>query len=490
MQLHDTIVAISSPPGPAARGIVRLSGPESHRLAGIFFEALQIKQPMQAFPTIIEGCIRLDSGTLPASAWMFAAPKSYTRQDMVELHTLGSPGVLGLIVEALIAAGARRAEAGEFTARAYLNGALDLAQVHGVAALISAQSDGQRRAAARLLEGSLSKTAHAAREELADLLSLVEGALDFADEPIEFITPVDLRNRLGALAAILQETLDVSMRTERWGRMPHVLLAGLPNAGKSSLLNRLSGMDRAIATPIAGTTRDSLTADLHLGGLSCVLIDTAGLTDLESFTSASVPRAARLPVGARENSDNPDMLAIEATRSSFHNSDLLAWVIDATAPAISWSSQFDAIRNLWPKSPDASLIVLNKCDVAASDQVLAWSAAICDAGFEAPAQVSAATGAGCNELSRRLAQMIMTGPDRDHESPVAIAGEHHDALQRALDALTRACNVFQFSNDSLADADLVALELHAAADALGILVGRDVPDDLLGRVFARFCVGK
>lgn len=488
MQLHDTIVAISSPPGPAARGIVRLSGPDAHRLTAAVFDAPQNVWPPLTLPAVVDGRLRLESGSLPAAAWMFAAPRSYTRQDMVELHTLGSPGVLGLIVEALISAGTRRAEAGEFTARAYLNGALDLAQVHGVAAVISAQSEGQRRAAARLLEGSLSRTAHAAREELADLLSLVEGALDFADEPIEFITPPTLLARLASVSDSLRKTLDAGLLAERWDRAPRVLLAGRPNAGKSSLLNRLSAQDRAIATPTAGTTRDTLTAALQLGALSCVLIDSAGLTDLQAVESMGVPRADWLPVNTRESIDSPDTLAIDATLHAVENADLLAWIIDATEPVA--SDQLDALRIIWPRFPEACLIVLNKSDIADVAHTSEWSAAIVDAGFMAPAIVSANTGAGCDELCHRLAQLLQTGADRTHESPIALLGEHHDALKRAVASLDRAMRIAQADATSLADADLVALELHAAADALGVLVGKDVPDDLLGRVFARFCVGK
>lgn len=478
MQLHDTIVAISSPPGPAARGIVRLSGPDAHRLASVVFSTLD--RP-QSLPGAVDGLIRLESGTLPATAWIFAAPKSYTRQNMVELHALGSPGLLGLIVEALIAAGARRAEAGEFTARAYLNGALDLAQVQGVAALISAQSEGQRRAATRLLEGSLSKTAHAAREELADLLSLVEGALDFADEPIEFITPVDLRHRLGLVAALLQETLDVSQRTERWDRSPHVLLAGLPNAGKSSLLNRLTGRDRAIATPIAGTTRDTIATDVYIKEYGrLILIDSAGLTSGEF------------------QFDLVEQLADNATRVAAADADFILWVIDVSLSVANWPDQNRALDGLRqglehhePGSrPAGVLLVLNKSDIATNDRIRQWTDVIRANWHHQPAIVSATTGSSCDDLKLRLGEILAAQVERNDQSPIAIAGEHHDALQRALEALARALSLPQVGHESLSNADLVALELHAAADALGILVGRDVPDDLLGRVFARFCVGK
>lgn len=518
MHLHDTIVAISSPPGPAARGFVRLSGPDAHRLAAAVFPALAHAGEHGPMPTVIEGQVHLAAGALPASAWLFAAPKSYTRQDMVELHLLGAPGVLGLVVESLIAAGARRAEAGEFTARAFLNGALDLAQVHGVAALISAQSEGQRRAAAQLLGGSLSKTAHAAREELADLLSLVEGALDFADEPIEFITPTDLCRRLNSVAASLQDTLDSSLQTERWSRAPRVLLAGRPNAGKSSLLNRLSGMDRAIATPTAGTTRDALTAPLRLDDVSCVLVDTAGVTEpsAEPVGGLSTGQNVKIKLAANDAADFMSRLADQATRTAVLEADLVIWMIDATAPASAWAVQFELLRNLWPRFPTGVIVALNKTDIAGADELRDWSRRMGDAGLDEPALISAATGAGCDDLQRRLARSLKTCVELDHESPIALAGEHHDALIRSVQALERAMKLAgasapprhaapfgnRYHNEtavgdechnaspSLADADLVALELHAAADALGVLVGKDVPDDLLGRVFARFCVGK
>lgn len=469
MQLHDTIVAISSPPGPAARGIVRLSGPDSHRLAATVFTPCDGASFETRPPFAIDGDVRLDGAALPACAWLFAEPKSYTRQDMVELHLLGSPGVLGLIVEALIAAGARRAEAGEFTARAYLNGALDLAQVHGVAALVSAQSEGQRRAAARLLEGSLSKTAHAAREELADLLSLVEGALDFADEPIEFITPGDLQTRLAAVSASLRQTLEASLQSERWGRAPHVLLAGLPNAGKSSLLNRLSGMERAIAAPIAGTTRDTLTAPLQIDDLICILVDSAGMNDVV---------------------EHLNQLAMSAAQAAAADADLLLWVIDASEPPQSSTQQWRKLQDVRKKSVMRVVVVLNKIDLAPPHHIHSWSEKIRNTALDAPVLVSAATGAGCDDLRQRLAGLLATHVELDHASPIALAGEHHDALQRAVLSLDRAMGLSLADSASLADADLVALELHTAADALGVLVGKDVPDDLLGRVFARFCVGK
>src|SRR5215470_8215804 len=188
----DTIVAISSPPGPGLRGIVRLSGPRAIELAeAVFASDSGVALSAVAERTRIGGRVRVVDTRLPAASYVFRKPHSYTRDDLVELHLLGAPGVLALLLDQLVAAGARRAEAGEFTARAFLSGALDLSAAQGVAATISAQSDDQLHAARRLLDGDLAPLARSAREELADLLALVEGSLDFADEPIEFITPAE-----------------------------------------------------------------------------------------------------------------------------------------------------------------------------------------------------------------------------------------------------------------------------------------------------------
>lgn len=495
MNIDDTIVAVSSPPGAADRGIVRLTGPGAFQIVEQLFQPEsmpdgkfarlppEMVQPsprclasLTEFPKALKGTVHLGEAQLPSIAYVFKSPGSYTAQDTVELHTIGSPVLLAMIVEAAIQLGARRAEAGEFTARAFLAGRLDLSQVHGIAGMIAARSDLQLKAAERLLHGALSQRAMEARESLADLLSLVEGAMDFADEPIEFIAPDDLRSRLAQLKKRLTATVDAGLRAERWGRLPRVLLIGKPNAGKSSLLNRLTGLDRAICTPVAGTTRDVLTAPMTIGDHECLLVDVAGLDD-----------AAR---------HRPDILAQAMAHDAIGDADLFLLVMDITGPIDPAQPALTSCLE-----PAASIVVGNKCDLASADQ-----SALFQSTFPEGLVVSAQTGAGCDALAGRIAELL-TGRESDRQDDaIALMAEHRASLDRAIDAIDRAITLAstspnqpggadcstdsEIADAGLANADLVAAELRIAADELGVLVGQDQTEDLLGRIFSRFCVGK
>ncbi len=490
MNPDDTIAAVSSPPGMAERGIVRLSGPDAFRVAATLFES-DPAISSGPFPAWRSGTLRLDIGRLPGAVYLFRAPASYTGQDVAELHVLGSPVLLGVIVESCLSAGARRAAPGEFTARAFLAGKLDLSQVHAVAGMIAARSDHQLEAAERLLHGALSRRATQAREELADLISLVEGAMDFADEPIEFITPGELRRRLQAVRDMLHSTAQAGARAERWSVLPRVLLAGAPNAGKSSLLNRLTGLERVICSPTAGTTRDTVSAPMRLGDDECLLIDTAGLAEASSELDASAQRAAR-----------------EALRDA----DLILHVMDAHA-ALSGegaSNAADTPPKLLSASPIAqvkradvpTLIVANKCDLLdeATHEAL-LSGASQATSFILP--VSAATGRGCDLLKDRMRAALHERTFDRRDAAIALMAEHRESLDRAVDALDRAIGLTAepILNEpsrsaavelraELCNADLVAVELRVAAEELGTLVGRDQTEEMLGRIFSRFCVGK
>ena len=465
MNLDDTIVAISSPPGAAWRGIVRLSGPKAVPIADRLLKPeahAHLREPRTN--RVLAGHVRLHGTDMPCQAFVFHAPRSYTRQDMVELHLLGAPGILALVVEPCLENGARRAEPGEFTARAFLAGAMDLSQVHGVAGMVAARSDQQLQAASRLLHGELARAALIAREEIADLLSLVEGALDFADEPIEFITPQALRQRLSAVVQSLESTAAAGLRMERWERLPHVLLAGPPNAGKSSLLNVLTGLDRAICTPIPGTTRDVITAPLQIGGSECLLVDTAGL-------GAAV--------------DQLDARAQDVARRALESADLILSVQDASALDPQCKPDVLGLLFAHEKSAGPVVKVLNKADLIDPVSPLRASASETGCLF-----VSTVTGEGCDELKGRIRAVLHERDVDIHEDAVALMAEHHEALQQAVESARRAIALAEQSPKSLANADIVAAELRIAAGALAALVGQDDTESLLGRVFARFCVGK
>jgi len=374
--------------------------------------------------------------------------------------------VLGLTVEALLAAGARRAEPGEFTARAFLAGRMDVAQVHGVAAMIAATSDRTLQAAERLLHGALARTATAAREELADLLSLVEGALDFADEPIEFITPAALRERITAVVESLERAAEAGLRAERWGRLPQVLLTGPPNAGKSSLLNRLSGVDRAICAPMAGTTRDVLSAPLQLDDGECLLLDVAGLDDAGSGVAG---------------------LAQAAARSAAGDADLLLIVVDVSDIA---GSEIAKIETMTTGKERPRIVVGNKLDLLSPDEMDRARSMLGEQTSAPVCLVSAATGAGCDELVALIEAELHDRETDLSDGTIALMAEHRTALDNAVAAARRALAPAELSDESLSHGDLVAAELREAAEQLGMLVGRDMPDDLLGRIFSRFCIGK
>jgi len=468
INLDDTIVAISSPRGSGARGIVRLSGPEAVAIAAGVFSASTGDEPgAVADSRYLEGQIEVAPGRLPGAAYLFRAPRSYTRQDVVELHLLGAPGVLALVVEACLTAGARRAEPGEFTARAFLAGAFDLSQVHGIAGMIAARSDHQLRAAERLLHGALARTARKAREELAELLSLVEGALDFADEPIEFITVGELQQRLNAVQESLRSTAAAGLRAERWGQLAHVVLAGEPNVGKSSLLNRLTGLDRAICAPLAGTTRDVLSAPLEMEATECLLIDVAGLMD--EYEAEGLH--GRIQAAARQ---------------AMRHADLVLQVVDA-------GSDVDQARvegAVLGVCSAPRIIVANKSDLLSPDRRAVVDEELRRRTGSPVCLISAVTGEGCEALKVEIERALSGRPVDVHDASIALMAEHRDALERSIDALERAIGLASECDEALMNAELVAAELHTAAEALGTLVGQEDVEDLLGRIFSRFCIGK
>ena len=466
-RLDDTIVAISSPAGVSPRGVVRLSGPDAFAFASHVFvgEAGTSVNPMAGYHRR-SGRVRFaDGASVPAELYAFRAPASYTRQDVVELHLVGSPPILAMLLEALTDQGARQAEPGEFTARAFFAGALDLTRAEGVVAVIHARSDAQLRASEALLHGELSKRTVALRDELAELLALLEAEIDFVEEPIEFISREQLIRRVGAVSEEIAVLLLDSPSVERLDVCPQVMLIGPPNAGKSTLFNALTGMDRAIASATAGTTRDVLSAPVELPGGEVMLLDSAGLMTGETDPDAVAMRAEA------------------ATQRAMTSADLLLIVVDINdGPA----QVLEELQKQVAGRP--TLIVANKIDLVDAEQraerVGRWRT-------EADVlPVSAVHGEGLAALRDSMGKRLLADVESHGSELLALSNRQRAALDEAADALKRVRDVCDDGTATCEHTELVALELREAVNALSLLVGEVTTEDLLSKVFANFCIGK
>jgi len=447
---RDTIAAVATAPGIGGVGIVRLSGPRVPEIARALLGDLPPPRLARLAGFRAADGSALDQGL----ALYFPAPHSFTGEHVLELHGHGGPVVLDLLLQRTLALGARPARPGEFSERAFLNGKLDLAQAEAVADLIESASAQAARAALNSLQGAFSRRVHALVEQLIALRMHIEAALDFPEEEIDFLADPTLRER----AAQLRQALEQLQTDSRQGQLLHdgmtVVLAGRPNAGKSSLLNLLAQRDSAIVSPIPGTTRDVLRERIQIDGLPLHVLDTAGL---------------------RASADAIETEGVRRARDAMLRADrVLLLIDDATddTPAVT------ALLAELPADVQVTL-VRNKIDVSGR------AAGVTERGPHAVAEValSAHTGAGLDALHAHLKACM--GYQAAGEGAFSARRRHLDALARTRVELSNAHTELAAGRGELA-----AEALRQAQQALGEITGEFTSDDLLGRIFASFCIGK
>lgn len=450
------IIAIATAPGKAGVGIIRISG---QNLTGLIQALFQKKlQPRMA--TLLALCDKHGQLIDQVLAIYFAAPASFTGEDVLELQCHGGPHLLELVMQRCLElgrdVGLEIAEPGEFSLRAYLNNKIDLAQAEAIADLIDAQSEAAVRGAARSLQGSFSEDVNALVDEITQLRILVESTLDFPEEEIEFLENAHARERLMAVKTKLLTLQNGAKQGKILRDGIHLVLVGAPNVGKSSLLNTLAGEEVAIVTSIAGTTRDRIKESIQIEGVPMHVIDTAGL---------------------RQTSDEVEAKGIERTWEAIHSADIVLFL---SAPNVESEDGILRDRILEAVSPKCPILeVLNKADLI--EGVVSGP----EPNLNGAIPISAKTGQGVDVLKQEILKSV--GWSGSQEGAIVSRRRHLDCIERAAEHIVKSEQFAANGNNSL---ELLAEELTLAQSCLGQITGKLLPDDLLGKIFSQFCIGK
>jgi tRNA modification GTPase len=448
MKLNDTIAAISTPPGRGGIGVVRLSGPQAVVIAGAI---IGLKRELGSWQSSM-GELLDEEGRVVDEVVVtyFGAPRSYTAEDVVEISCHGAPVILGHCLDRAVRGGARLAEPGEFTLRAFINGRIDLPQAEAVRDLIDATTLYQARVAARQTQGSVSRRINPIKAQLLELIALLEAGIDFAEDDVSVAPAPEILRRLGP---VIEQTR-VLARSFRYGNLVRsgfsLAIVGAPNAGKSSLFNRLLDRDRAIVTAIPGTTRDVVSETMEMGGIPVRLVDTAGI---------------------RETSEFIERLGIERSFEAMSDADLTIVVVDGAEP------QTDETETLIAKAREQGrfLLVANKCDLPA---------------FQLPSgeclSVSAVTGAGIDRLRADALEHLAPCGEIELQGGFITSLRQANLLEEALQMLEKAAIAAQAGIPH----ELLMLDLYCALNPLDAISGATTADDILHRIFVTFCIGK
>ena len=443
----NTIAAISTPLSSGAISIVRLSGPSAINIADKVFKTKNGKTPSQFDARMMMlGTFTASDFKEQAMCVVFKSPNSYTGEDVVEFQCHGGVQITKGILATLIKNGARLATPGEFTKQAFINGKMALSDAEGMMDMINAQSDAEIRAGYNLLSGALSKCAFEAQKELVDILSELEVSFDYPEETIEYITKNNAKERLQNLYKKIQEVLKTSSAGQMIKNGVNVAIVGKPNVGKSSLLNRLLGDEKAIVTPIAGTTRDIIEGSFSINGLRFNLYDTAGIHDTE---------------------DKIEKIGVDKAKNIIKSADIILFVKDSEEE----SEEDKNVKNLLKTHKHIKLI--NK-----SDKLNNYK------NHGDILYVSALTGNGIEDLTKKLYQMA--SEDKQMEGGLTIANQRHiDALSRAKASIEDAItNIDSFT------LDLITIDLNMAYSALGEITGNTTSEEIIDAIFSKFCLGK
>jgi len=461
MTTIDTIAAISTPRGEGGISIVRLTGPLAIPIAQRIFRSPSPSSLRKIKThTIVYGHI-LDPKTSQiideVLLTVMKAPRTYTREDIVEINCHGGAACVQKVLELTLLAGARLAEPGEFTKRAFLNGRIDLAQAESVADIIRAKTDLTRQVAMNQLQGTMSKTVNRLRDLLIDILAEVEASIDFPEEDLDFGGSIELSKRTRTVLIQLEELLQTAEDGKILREGLSLAIVGKPNVGKSSLLNALLQEDRAIVTEIPGTTRDTIEEYANIRGIPIKLIDTAGI---------------------RETSDTVEYAGVKRSKEWLERSDLLLVMLDASEPLT------EDDRKLLELTKDKkSITVLNKIDLTELLDIEQIQKLTPDKPI---VETSMLTGQGLEDLKTSILDSVIHGESISPDSAIITNVRHRDALRKAKIDIEHALS----SLNAAMPPELVAVDLRGALDNLGLIVGETTTDDILDRIFSQFCIGK
>ena len=465
---HDSIVALATPSGAGAIAIIRISGHDAISIGNSVFQSIKNKDlTTQKTHTLHLGHIIDGSKTLDeVLVSIFKGPNSYTGENTVEISCHGSTYIQQQIIQLLLRKGCRMADAGEFTLRAFLNGKLDLSQAEAVADLISSDNEASHQIAMQQMRGGFSNEIAKLREELLNFASLIELELDFAEEDVEFADRTQFHELLNRIEFVLKRLIDSFAVGNVIKNGIPVAIVGEPNVGKSTLLNALLNEERAIVSEIAGTTRDTIEDELVIGGIGFRFIDTAGIRETEDVVES---------IGIRKTFEK-----IEQAQVVLYLSESQKSKVEGTE----YISEIEKIKNKYPLKP--LVVVINKIDLLSDDEISNIKNQLSTFKFQVSTIfISAKQNSGIEDLKNQLLSFVNTGALRNNETIVTNT-RHYDSLLKALDEITKV----KFGLETNLSSDLMAIDIKEALYHFGTITGQVTNDELLGNIFANFCIGK